>query len=145
MVSGQSHFFLRRGHITQPEMYLKFSCVLGLFFVWDKLCSAASKRSQSLGRLFTWGAPRDAQSLQKWYRCLCQHFSCTPLQSCRKRLQKASTSGTLLNTSAALTHKPGYENKCLYTRHSFTAWSNSCCLWCRSWQSSRDSAVLALE
>lgn len=67
-------------------MHLKLCSVLGLFFLWDKFCSGASMRSQSLGRLFSWGATLwCTQPLEKWHGCLCQHFSYTPLQRLESR------------------------------------------------------------
>lgn len=74
-------------------MYLKFTSVLGLFFLWDKLCSGASKRFQSLGRLFNWGAPPVMHTVlgevtQMSVPVLLLHPTAII------RLQKASISGT---------------------------------------------------
>lgn len=105
-------------------MHLKLCSVLGLFFLWDKFCSGASMRSQSLGRLFSWGAtPVMHTALGEVTQMSVPALLLHPTATIRK--QKASTSATLLDISAALTHKPGYKNNCLYTRHFSQHWATA--------------------
>lgn len=106
-------------------MYLKFSSVLGLFFLWDKLCSGASKRFQSLGRLCSWGAPPVMHNHWRSDIDVCASTS-TPHcnhteKDCRKLPPVVPSSTSLLPWPASLSMKTNVCTPDTHSQHWATA------------------------